>query len=268
VENLRLHFANRPLPERPLHTGVHRVVREAAGTVGVGDQAQGALLARICVDRRGLWLQVANGMRGVHVNGRPIQRMALLRAGDAIHVDGAELRVRSACHDMQTPPPRDGVVEGDPRIVLRGVGGLHHGRSFPLTRPLLVGRAREAALRIDDPAFAERHAQIELQGDNVLLRALDGSEGSWVNGNPVRNALLGAGDQLVFGPQHRYVVEIPWVTAKNAESEPEDEPAQPPSGDNQLAQKPAMSFRHWPWLLLAAALLASALSALLMFGSI
>jgi hypothetical protein len=89
VENLRLHFGNRQQPDRALVTGVHRVVREASGLIGVGDNAQGALLAQFCVDRRGLWLQVASGGRGIHVNGRPVQRMALLRAGDTVYLDGA-----------------------------------------------------------------------------------------------------------------------------------------------------------------------------------
>ena len=95
MQNLRLHFTNRPAPDRPLTTGVHRIVREAAGTIGVGDALQGALLAQICVDRRGLWLQVANGMRGVHINGRPVKRMAVLRPGDAVYVEGVELLLQS-----------------------------------------------------------------------------------------------------------------------------------------------------------------------------
>ena len=94
MQNLRLHFTNRPAPDRPLTTGVHRIVREAAGTIGVGDALQGALLAQICVDRRGLWLQVANGMRGVHINGRPVKRMAVLRPGDAVYVGGGAQRAR------------------------------------------------------------------------------------------------------------------------------------------------------------------------------
>ena len=48
VENLRLHFGNRQQPDRALVTGVHRVVREASGLIGVGDNAQGALLAQFC----------------------------------------------------------------------------------------------------------------------------------------------------------------------------------------------------------------------------
>lgn len=266
VENLRLHFVNRQQPDRPLHTGVHRVVREAAGTLGVGDQAQGALMARICVDRRGLWLQVANGMRGVHVNGRPVQRMALLRAGDSVYLDGAEILVQASHQDVDAVPDRNPAQAGDPRIVLRGVGGPYHGLSFPLSQPLLVGRARDAAIRIDDPVFAERHAQLELRGERVLLRDLAGGEGSAVNGVRVRDAMLAAGDQIVFGPQYRFVVEIPWLaTASGAphDSEDEDAGASPPVAP---ALQMAASAKRWPWLLLAAALMAAALSALLLFG--
>ncbi|KAF1722401.1 FHA domain-containing protein [Pseudoxanthomonas wuyuanensis] len=266
MENLRLHFVNRQQPDRPLHTGVHRVVREAAGTLGVGDQAQGALMARICVDRRGLWLQVANGMRGVHVNGRPVQRMALLRAGDSVYLDGAEILVQASHQDVDAVPERNPAQAGDPRIVLRGVGGPYHGLSFPLSQPLLVGRARDADIRIDDPLCAERHAQLELRGERVLLRDLAGGEGSAVNGVRVRDAMLAAGDQVVFGPQHRFVVEIPWLaSASSAQERTEDDDASAPPA----APEPqvAASSRRWPWLLLAAALLAAALSALLLFGA-
>jgi hypothetical protein len=266
VENLRLHFVNRQQPDRSLHTGVHRVVREASGNLGVGDQVQGALIARICVDRRGLWLQVASGMRGVHVNGRPVQRMALLRAGDSVYVDGAELLVQASHQDVDAVPDANPAQAGDPRIVLRGVGGSYHGVSFPLSQPLLVGRARDAAIRINDPVFAERHAQLELRGERVLLRDLAGGEGSIVNGVRVRDALLAAGDQVVFGPQYRFVVEIPWLSTAGGRQESDGEDAQMPPTPAPSAPTSA-STKRWPWLLLAAALMAAALSALLLFGA-
>ncbi len=263
VENLRLHFSNRAQPDRPLGTGVHRLVREASGHVGVGDQLQGALLARVCVDRRGLWLQVPTGMRGVHVNGRPVQRMAMLRPGDSIYVDGVEVLIQASHLPAPKASASSAASAPEPRVVLRGVGGKYHGRSISLVRPCLVGRAREAAIRVDDPTFAERHAQLELQGDRVLLRDLGSAEGSLVNGVAVRDALLVAGDQLVFDPQHRFVVEVPWTTPLvPANDEPEEHP---------IAREPdpagPRGNTRWPWLLLAAALIGAALSALLLFGA-
>jgi len=245
--------------------GVHRVVREAAGTLGVGDSAQGALLAQICVDQRGMWLQVANGMRGVHINGRPVKRMSLLRAGDSVYVDGVELLLRAAHEGVDAVPPADPATAEDPRVVLRGIGGEHHGRSFPLCRTCTVGRARDATLRIDEPAFAERHAQLELRGDRVLLRDMGSAEGSLVNGLPVRDALLKAGDQVVFDGRHRFVIEVPWLPHTMAEPLTEEPAEAPPM---QPTQRPlSQSVRRWPWLLLAALLLAGALSALLLFGA-
>ena len=266
VENLRLHFGNRQQPDRALVTGVHRVVREASGLIGVGDNAQGALLAQFCVDRRGLWLQVASGGRGIHVNGRPVQRMALLRAGDTVYLDGAEILVQASHQGLDAVPQPDPGDGNDPRIVLRGLGGQHHGRAYTLSQPCLVGRLAAAAIRIDEPGFAERHAQLERRGDLVMLRDLGSSAGSMVNGVAVRDALLAAGDQVAFGSQHRFVLEVPWQEASGGARELADDSG----GDGAretMAPASKHSMRRWPWLLLAALFLAAMLSALLLFGA-
>ena len=264
VENLRLHFGNRQQPDRALVTGVHRVVREANGMLGVGDNAQGALLAQFCMDRRGLWLQVATGTRGIHVNGRPVQRMALLRAGDSVYLDGTEILVQ-ASHQGLDAVPQGGATDNDPRIVLRGVGGKHHGRAFTLSEPCLVGSAASARIRIEAPGFAERHAQLERRGDRVLLRDLGSPSGSLVNGVAVRDALLAAGDQVAFDSQHRFLVEVPWQEASGDSPEFTDDSIQGGKGDAEEAGK--QSLKRWPWLLLAALFLGGLLSALLLFGA-
>jgi len=266
VQNLRLHFTNRPSPDRPLTTGVHRIVREAAGTIGVGDALQGMLLAQICVDRRGLWLQVASGMRGVHINGRPVRRMAVLRPGDAVYVEGVELLLQSGFQSAAGLKESD-AGQGDARVVLRGLGGKYHGRSVSLEQPRLVGRARDAHIRVDDPAFAERHARLELRGERVLLRDLGSADGTRVNGVPVRDALLVAGDQVVFDAQHRFVLEVPWApSARVDDPAPQEETGEAPADGEPRAPSTGSALR-WPWLLLAALLLAGALSALLLFGA-
>ena len=266
VENLRLHFGNRQQPDRALVTGVHRIVREASGLLGVGDNAQGALLAQFCMVHRGLWLQVAVGIRGIHVNGRPVQRMALLRAGDTVYLDGAEILVQASHQGLDAVPPADPADANDPRIVLRGVGGMHHGRAFTLSQPCLVGRSPDAEIRIDDPGFADRHAQLERRGDRVLLRDLGSSTASMVNGVPVRDALLAAGDQVAFGSQHRFLVEVPWQEASGEDQGFTDDSVQGGTGA-EPAPVTRYSIRRWPWLLLAALFLAAMLSALLLFGA-
>ncbi|KAF1687998.1 hypothetical protein B1992_00745 [Pseudoxanthomonas broegbernensis] len=264
MPELRLHFSHRQQPDHPLLPGVHRLVRQASGMVAIGDAVPGALLAQFCVDRRGLWLQVANGARGIHVNGRPVRRMALLRAGDAVYADGMELMVQAPLPAFEMPPaPPEGHAH-DMRGVLRGIGGQHHGRSFTLGPPRLVGSAREADIRIDDASFAARHARFERHGERVLLRGLGPAQGSVVNGVAVSEAILSAGDQVVFGGQHRFVVEFPTAP---------DSPRFPPPADDLPPAAPAPEAvpdagdARLPWLLLAALLLAVGFSALLWFGA-
>ncbi len=265
VENPRLHFGNRQQPDRALVTGVHRVVRESSGLLGVGDSAQGALLAQFCMDRRGLWLQVPSGSRGIHVNGRPVQRMAMLRAGDTVYLDGADILVQASHQGVDAMPKAEAADAGDPRIVLRGLGGKHHGRSYTLAEPCLVGGSPDANIRMDTPGFAERHAQLERRGDRVFLRDLGSSTGSMVNGMPVRDALLAAGDQVAFDSQHRFVLEVPWQEAAGEAPDFSDDSL------DEHGEAAGVSSRHsvrrWPWLLLAALFLGATLSALLLFGA-
>src|SRR5690606_33501054 len=220
-----------------------------------------AARVRFCVDRRGVWLSVTEGARGVHVNGREVRRMAMLRVGDAVYVDGVEMRLGGA-----TPPesPGDALHEptrdahGDARVVLRGVGGQYHGRSFTLERPRLVGSSSDADIRIDDPAFADRHARLELLGEDVLLRDLGSAEGSVVNGEPMRDALLRPGDQVVFDAYHRFVVEAPMRERIG------DAHAEPVVAEADFAAPPKASPWRLPWLLVAALAIAGLLALLLL----
>lgn len=261
MEGLKLRFPEHHHPEMPLSPGVHAIGR-IGDTVGLVSDDEAPSI-RLFVDRRGVWMTVADGARGIHVNGRPVKRMAMLRLGDAIYLDGVEMLLVSSRGIEDLPDALrhvPGEFGGDCRVVVRGVGGRHHGRSFTLDAPRLVGRSDEADIRIEDPAFAERHARIEMIGSRIVLRDLGSGDGSVVNGEQVRDALLAPGDQIVFDLHHRFVIEAPASqtlpltrVAGVAEALP-------------VAPRQRGGGRRLPWLLLTAALLAAAIAALLLFG--
>lgn len=266
MEAFKLRFADRARPDLDLAAGHYGVARTSDGGLGLvlsGD----APLVNFCVDRRGIWLTVGEGPHAVHVNGRPVRRMAMLRAGDAIYVDGTELLLAADAPGAGYTPGEGDAIDGDPRMVLRGIGGRHHGRSFTLERPRLVGSAAEADIRIDDPAFADRHARFELHEEGVVLRGLGSEDGSAVNGRSVHDALLRPGDQVVFDAQHRFVLEAPSRDpVANPIAEDENE-ASAPDARQAPGERLQATARRVPWLLLAAVLIAIALSALLLFGT-
>ena len=225
VDTLRLRFPNSNQPDVAIGPGLHGLGRGADGVLVVappeGREARTAApaLAHLCVDRRGTWLKLPDGARGVHVNGRPVKRMAMLRVGDAIYIEGAELVLLGAPRERAAMPAASGQDGGDARVVLRG---------------------------------------------------LPGAEPSVVNGEPVRDAVLRTGDQVVFDAHHRFVVEAP-----GRPSVPHDAlaPALPDDIDMAHSDAPPHarqtrnSTRRLPWPLLAALLLAAALSGILLFGA-
>lgn len=266
VNALRLRFPDARTPDLVLGSGVHAIGRDATGLPGLVPASQA--VAQLCVDRRGVWLQVREGARGGHVNGRPVRRMAMLRAGDVVFIDGMDLLLLG---DEPEPAP-DNEVSGDfeMRVVLRGVGGQHHGRSFHLEQALVVGRARTCNIRIDVGDVAEQHARLEPHPKGVVLRDMGSPGGSVVNGYPVRHALLKPGDQLVIDSSQRFVVESPRAAtseAATADDAADEASSQDRNDANVQRGWWPRSLRRMPWLLLAAVLLSIALSLLLLYGA-
>ena len=288
---MQLTFPNGEHPNVPLQ-GEVAIGSRAGLRVSLPGSGLAAHHASFFSDRRGLWLRVPNGAPPVHLNARPVQRLAQLRAGDLLCLDALRVVVKA---DDRPPIERD-IPSGAPaalgdaqrvaaaRVVLRGLSGGHFGRSYTLTEPRVLGRSAAADIRIEDPAVAERHAVVELHGDRVVLRALaGGGETTLLNGVAVRDAVLSPGDQLVI-EQHRFVLEAPGLplrgqagvgkgaanphtqTLKAVNVPVARDPAPEPMPQ---APSPVPAGRDpgalW-WLIAAATVLAAALTALLVYA--
>lgn len=250
-----LRFPGHEHPDLPLHAGVNGLCRdpdhERALMITPGG---GSSLIEFCVDARGLWLHVAEGVRGVHVNGRPIQRLACLHVGDAIHCEGVEMQLA----DPQPRAPVGSARIGDGpagRLLLRGHGGRVHGQSIALDRSISVGG--DDGLRVEDAGG--RIGQLSPWDEGRVRFTAEAGQGSCrLNGWPVQDALLRAGDQLVLSPDCRYLVESP---GEEPIAMTVARPRIETDGDVPMRRRWRM-----PWLLLAAGLIALLLAALFWFG--
>lgn len=243
-----------------LEPGVHALTASTLGVVApVEDHVP---LAHVFVDSRGIWLQVREGLRGAYVNGRPIRHMAMLRAGDALFLHGHEVlligREPDPATSLEAPGPRN---RAPVRCVLRAVGGPQHGRCFSLAKPLCLGVSTDCDVRIDDARVASRHVELQPRSDGVSIAVAAGASPVLVNGHRVEDALLLAGDQLVLAGTHRFVIEAPRT------GEDPGEPVPVPRAAPPQVRAARRAARRIPWLLLAAVLLAAALSLLLLYGA-
>lgn len=264
MNGIRLQFPNREHDDLILTPGVCAVGRDDAGVPAFVDAPERTQV-QFCIDRRGLWLQVSDGVRGVHVNGRPVRHVAMLRLGDAIHLDGYRLTL---CGTRPVPPPDATTPPPVSPMLLRGIGGPHHGRAFPLERPILVGRSRTCDVHVDEPGFADRHARLEPHAEGVALRDLGSEAGSTVDGWSARHAWLRPGAQVLFGTRHRFVIEAPTTPPLKLPSDPSlGLELSPHRSEGEHAPLERGGTLRVPWLLLAALLMAGLLSLLLLFGA-
>jgi pSer/pThr/pTyr-binding forkhead associated (FHA) protein len=88
-------------------------------------------------------------------------------------------------------------------VVVRGSGA---GREHPLDREkLVIGRAPGVDVQLDDSELSSQHAAVEWSGEGFRICDLGSTNGTFVNGRPVRACDLEAGDRIELG---RHVLQL------------------------------------------------------------
>jgi pSer/pThr/pTyr-binding forkhead associated (FHA) protein len=287
--SMRLSFPNGEHPDVVVEQGDVRIGSAPGNRVVIADAGLAPAHATIRVDaQRGILLMLEPSSGGAHVNARPVRELALLRLGDVVSLSRLQVLVkpddeRAIDRNLPAPP----AAMNDPaqraaasRVVLRGIAGAFHGRTFSLLEPITIGRGANADIRLDEPGVEERHAAFEQHPDRVVLRDLGSHDGAVVNGVPLKSAVLHPGDQIVF-EQHRFVLEAPGLPPRGSASlqvapraglgttQTMQAVQVPVAADTPTGQTPAVpaqsKFNYW-WLLAAAAVIAAVLAGILLYA--
>ncbi|MBI4892587.1 MAG: sigma 54-interacting transcriptional regulator [Acidobacteria bacterium] len=82
---------------------------------------------------------------------------------------------------------------------LNALAGPLEGMQWPLAESLSIGRDRANDIFLEDHAVSRRHCVVQKQDGAYLLRDLDSSNGTCVNGAPVQERRLEPGDRIRVG---------------------------------------------------------------------
>jgi pSer/pThr/pTyr-binding forkhead associated (FHA) protein len=221
---MRLSFANGEHADFVVDGGAVSLGYADGNTVVLASRDVAPWHARMTVDPRGAVLEVLDPNARTHVNARPVREKALLRCGDvlclgkvtiALKADRDDVILTSVPAESAAPPA---AAAQPARVILRGVSGIHFGKTIAVNHRLLIGRDPASGLLIDEARVAPRHAVLEHVGEAIYLREIDGSGGMFVNGVAVRNAIVHPGDQLAFERNH-FIVEAPGLPLRGDGSE-------------------------------------------------
>jgi len=163
-------------------------ITAGAGALWLPSGRVSAAHAEIRADATGTWIVDLGSRNGTLVNQERLapERPRRLSSGDVVRVGPFELR---ALAGRQTTGPESapaGVVAAWQEPVAVGA-------------QLRIGRDPANDLQLDDPNVSRFHAEITRVGDRVLLRDLGSRNGTLVDGEPARRAVLSPGSRLEIG---------------------------------------------------------------------
>jgi pSer/pThr/pTyr-binding forkhead associated (FHA) protein len=162
------------------------------GTIDLGRSSENDLVLRSPnVSRRHARIICADGVctvedlgsaNGTFVNGE--------RVSQAVLKPGSQLRLGDVKLTYDAPPGQR--EEG----AWLEVGGRYH--PVP-TMGISVGRSSDNDIRLSDELVSRRHANIDRQGIGFMITDLGSTNGTFVNGQPVRQQPLRDGDEIRIG---------------------------------------------------------------------
>jgi hypothetical protein len=113
-------------------------------------------------------------------------------------VEDGEIRRPSS--DLPRPP---GNISGTPRLLVSGPDAGSDGstqRTYDLSTPVtILGRGTDCDLRLVDPGVSRHHAELRVEDGEVVLVDLGSTNGTFVNGQPIRRVTLADGTQVTLG---------------------------------------------------------------------
>lgn len=139
---------------------------------------------------------------GTLVNGEKISHPMPLRAGDIIIIQGVEMEI---VEEADSAGAKTLVLSGTALMQLGtdswslvAESGPEKGQVIPIVDRVEIGRALECDISILEPSLSRKHAELELIGDDLVLRDLGSVNGTWVNGEKIDEVKLKDGDRMQF----------------------------------------------------------------------
>ncbi len=142
---------------------------------------------------RGKWEDLPDSVKRSHMQERLVEGSMFVNPPlpGAVHPGGRVV-------EGQAGPAQLAAGQGWGQLVI--VGGPKHGVVFLLRQPVVVvGRAADNDIVLQDDSVSGHHARIELRGAQVFLVDQGSSNGTCVNGQRVQQAQLSGGEVILMG---------------------------------------------------------------------
>ena len=200
--------------------------RDPSSNLCINDSNVSRTHAQLTDNGREMVLRDLNSANGTMVNGRRVND-AVVQPGDVINVGNAQILFNlgqdrqhmAAGANLDHPPlsagpPRwegyQNQLEPDRRFFnIQVIGGSSSGASASFSRgSVTIGRDPSNKLRINDENVSRSHVQLTDNGREVVLRDLNSTNGTTLNGKQVAESVIRPGDVIGIGDSQVQFAEV------------------------------------------------------------
>jgi pSer/pThr/pTyr-binding forkhead associated (FHA) protein len=200
---MKLVFPNGEHGQLLLNSGANRIGSDPDAAAVLRQPGIQPTHCVIHLTSNGANLQVPAGGGPVSVNGKPVTDIMGLRSGDLIDIGPVVAKLllveeaRSYSADLGDEDENATRLRpAVPKFMLRGMSGAVFSKLFPITGPVVIGRAAECDIPVPADEMSRRHAMVRPTPDGVSVEDLGSSNGTFVNGKRVQQGFLNPGDEL------------------------------------------------------------------------
>jgi pSer/pThr/pTyr-binding forkhead associated (FHA) protein len=195
-----LQLAFKEKKRKPVELNRSRVTigRDKSNSMVLTDEGISGFHAEIHMDEGNIFIMDLNSTNGTKVNGEKITTRLPVEVWDVIEFDKVKLEIVDPAKRRPTVE-RESVTKKamENAWALQGISGTMAGNNFPIGKAMIVGR-EACDIIIDDAMISSRHAKLELDDQILSVKDLGSTNGTFVNGKQIKEAMLKAGDEIRF----------------------------------------------------------------------
>jgi len=173
---------------------------------------------------------------GVKINGRRIESDAPLNAGDQIAIGDYIIAIQSEAAQADDDTLAATAVDAGPPARLVMLTPPTPGAEFGLRDGMRIGRAEDLDIWVNHRSISREHAAVHVDGETIRVEDLGSANGLRLNGEDVKDGVLGSGDVLELGQVRfrfvaagdHYVFEADRTVQMDAVVAPEEPPSRTP----------------------------------------
>ncbi|MFV0544041.1 MAG: FHA domain-containing protein [Marinicella pacifica] len=206
---MKLHFPHGEHPDVMLENGQYTIGGDNAADITIEDKGLADIHLTITVKGSDYSVSIPGEASLVSINGKLVKDEKEVRAGDLLIASQVHMKLMDSVEKAShADDGKTRIRMALPQFILRGVSGAYFGKTYPLRGTTTIGRHSDCHICVNAEGVSRRHMQIDADATGLVIKDLDSSNGTFVNGEKIKTRELQVGDEIRID-NIRFLVQTP-----------------------------------------------------------